>query len=67
MPANSPMGKRRVRLTVGDRVKMEISSYDLDKARIRHSRCSRKTGNSPFGLQPSLFAPRLASRPYGPD
>ena len=28
------MRKRWVRLTVGDRVKMEISPYDLDKARI---------------------------------
>ena len=28
------MRKRFVRLTVGDRVKMEISPYDLDKARI---------------------------------
>jgi len=26
--------KRFVRLTVGDRVKMEMSPYDLDKARI---------------------------------
>jgi translation initiation factor IF-1 len=28
------MRKRWVRLTVGDRVKMEMSLYDLDKARI---------------------------------
>ena len=28
------MRKRWVRLTVGDHVKMEMSSYDLDKARI---------------------------------
>jgi translation initiation factor IF-1 len=28
------MRKRFVRLTVGDRVKMEMSPYDLDKARI---------------------------------
>lgn len=28
------MRKRWVRLTVGDRVKMEMSPYDLDKARI---------------------------------
>jgi translation initiation factor IF-1 len=28
------MRKRFVRLTTGDRVKMEISPYDLDKARI---------------------------------
>ncbi len=28
------MRKRWVRLTVGDRVKMEMSTYDLDKARI---------------------------------
>jgi translation initiation factor IF-1 len=28
------MRKRWVRLTVGDRVKMEISPYDLDKGRI---------------------------------
>ena len=28
------MRKRWVRLTVGDRVKLEISPYDLDKARI---------------------------------
>ena len=28
------MSKRWVRLTVGDRVKMEMSPYDLDKARI---------------------------------
>jgi translation initiation factor IF-1 len=28
------MRKRWVRLTVGDRVKMEMSQYDLDKARI---------------------------------
>jgi translation initiation factor IF-1 len=28
------MRKRWVRLTIGDRVKMEISPYDLDKARI---------------------------------
>ena len=28
------MRKRFVRLTVGDRVKMEMSAYDLDKARI---------------------------------
>ena len=28
------MRKRWIRLTVGDRVKMEMSPYDLDKARI---------------------------------
>jgi translation initiation factor IF-1 len=28
------MRKRWIRLTVGDRVKMEMSTYDLDKARI---------------------------------
>jgi translation initiation factor IF-1 len=28
------MRKRFIRLTVGDRVKLEISPYDLDKARI---------------------------------
>lgn len=28
------MRKRFVRLTAGDRVKMEMSPYDLDKARI---------------------------------
>jgi translation initiation factor IF-1 len=28
------MRKRFVRLTIGDRVKMEMSAYDLDKARI---------------------------------
>ena len=28
------MRKRWVRLTVGDRVKMEMSPYDMDKARI---------------------------------
>ena len=28
------MRKRFVRLTFGDRVKMEMSPYDLDKARI---------------------------------
>ena len=28
------MRKRWVRLTVGDRVKMEMSQYDLNKARI---------------------------------
>lgn len=28
------MRKRWIRLTVGDRVKMEMSSYDLTKARI---------------------------------
>jgi len=27
-------GKMRKRITVGDRVKMEMSPYDLDKARI---------------------------------
>ncbi len=29
------MRKRFIRLTVGDRVQMEMSPYDLDKARIR--------------------------------
>lgn len=28
------MRKRWVRLTIGDRVKMEMSPYDLDRARI---------------------------------
>jgi translation initiation factor IF-1 len=28
------MRKRWVRLTIGDRVKMQMSPYDLDKARI---------------------------------
>ena len=28
------MRKRFIRLTVGDRVKMQMSPYDLDKARI---------------------------------
>lgn len=28
------MRKRWIRLTVGDRVKLEMSPYDLDKARI---------------------------------
>jgi translation initiation factor IF-1 len=28
------MRKRFIRLTLGDRVKLEMSSYDLDKARI---------------------------------
>jgi len=28
------MRKRFIRLTVGDRVRMEMSPYDLDKARI---------------------------------
>ena len=28
------MRKKFIRLTVGDRVKMEMSPYDLDKARI---------------------------------
>ena len=28
------MRKRWVRITVGDRVKMEMSPYDMDKARI---------------------------------
>jgi translation initiation factor IF-1 len=32
------MRKRWVRLTVGDRVKMEMSPYDLDKARIYTTR-----------------------------
>jgi translation initiation factor IF-1 len=30
------MRKRFIRLTAGDRVKMEISPYDLDKARITY-------------------------------
>ena len=30
------MRKRFIRLTVGDRVKMEMSPYDLDKARITY-------------------------------
>lgn len=30
------MRKRFIRLTLGDRVKMEISPYDLDKARITY-------------------------------
>jgi translation initiation factor IF-1 len=28
------MRKRFIRLTIGDRVKMEMSPYDIDKARI---------------------------------
>lgn len=28
------MRKRFIRLTIGDRVRMEMSSYDVDKARI---------------------------------
>ena len=28
------MRKRFIRLTVGDRVKLEMSTYDIDKARI---------------------------------
>ena len=28
------MRKRFIRLTIGDRVKMEMSPYDVDKARI---------------------------------
>ena len=28
------MRKRVIRLTIGDRVKMEMSPYDIDKARI---------------------------------
>ena len=28
------MRKRFIRLTIGDRVKMEMSPYDMDKARI---------------------------------
>ena len=28
------MRKRFIRLTIGDRVKMQMSPYDLDKARI---------------------------------
>jgi len=30
------MRKRFIRLTVGDRVRMEMSPYDLDKARITY-------------------------------
>ncbi len=30
------MRKRFIRLTLGDKVKMEISPYDLDKARITY-------------------------------
>jgi translation initiation factor IF-1 len=30
------MRKRFIRLTVGDRVKLEMSPYDLDKARITY-------------------------------
>jgi translation initiation factor IF-1 len=30
------MRQRFIRLTVGDRVKMEMSSYDLTKARITY-------------------------------
>ena len=30
------MRKRWVRITVGDRVRMEMSPYDLDKARITY-------------------------------
>lgn len=30
------MRKRWIRLTLGDRVKMEISPYDLDKGRITY-------------------------------
>jgi len=30
------MRKRFIRLTLGDRVKMEMSPYDLDKARITY-------------------------------
>ena len=30
------MRKRFIRLTVGDRVKMEMSPYDLEKARITY-------------------------------
>jgi translation initiation factor IF-1 len=36
------MRKRFIRLTAGDRVKMEISPYDLDKARITY-----RLGGSP--------------------
>ncbi|PYJ19576.1 MAG: translation initiation factor IF-1, partial [Verrucomicrobia bacterium] len=28
------MRKRFIRLTIGDRVKLEMSAYDIDKARI---------------------------------
>ena len=31
---SSKMRKRFIRLTLGDRVKIEMSSYDLNKARI---------------------------------
>ena len=30
------MRKRFIRLTIGDRVKMEMSPYDVDKARIAY-------------------------------
>jgi len=37
------MRKRFIRLTAGDRVKLEMSPYDLDKARITF-----RLGNSPY-------------------
>ena len=64
------MRKKFIRLTVGDRVKMEMSPYDLDKARIVYrlqsagpaaraapSSSFSSSSSSVFNLRMGLFAP----------
>jgi len=64
------MRKRFVRLTVGDRVKMEMSPYDLDKARItwrlRLPPPARRRP-SPAARLPARPSPAAPRRARGPD
>ena len=56
------MRKRFIRLVAGDQVKIEMSPYDTEKARIVYRVDSRRPG----GFPPRKRSPRSMSRPGQP-
>lgn len=59
------MRKRFIRLVAGDRVKIEMSPYDTEKARIVYRVDSRRPGG-PGGHSGKRRSPRSMSRPGQP-
>jgi len=60
------MRKRFIRLVAGDRVKIEMSPYDTEKARIVYRVDPRRPGAPAFGTRGKKRSPRSMARPGQP-
>jgi len=60
------MRKRFIRLVAGDRVKIEMSPYDTEKARIVYRVDPRRPGMPARGTQGKKRSPRSMARPGQP-